>query len=134
MIKRKLITVYLSTMLSFMGAGPVLAQDPTQESKPDCAGPVYKAREVSKRAKITSFPPPKTSNDRRAGEVQDRVVLKVVLCRTGQVTNFEVIERLPYGITEKAIEAALRVQFVPAEKDGQRVSQGAIFEYNTIPN
>jgi TonB family protein len=61
------------------------------------------------------------------------VVLRVVLCHTGLVTDIKVMKRLPHGVTEKAIEAARRVKFVPAEKDGQKVSQSATFEYGHNP-
>jgi outer membrane biosynthesis protein TonB len=37
---------------------------------------------------------------------------------------------LPDGLTEKAMEAARRIQFTPAEKDGRRVSQYATINYN----
>jgi outer membrane biosynthesis protein TonB len=82
----------------------VLAQTPPKESASECAGPTYKASEVSKRAKITFFPQPALSTS----DVRGLVVLKVTLCRTGKVTNIEVIEKLPHGATEKTIKAAKR--------------------------
>jgi outer membrane biosynthesis protein TonB len=33
-------------------------------------------------------------------------------------------------LTEKAIEAAKRIQFIPAEKDGHKVSQYVVISYN----
>lgn len=127
------MTVWLSIVVLLVVTGLVLGQTSIQESNSDC-GPAYNAEEVSKRAKITSFPPPKASKDRNAKNVRGLVVLRVILCRTGKVTNIEVIERLPHGVTEKAIEAARRVRFVPAEKDGQQVSQRMIFEYSINPD
>jgi len=49
------------------------------------------------------------------------------------VTDIETVHKLPYGITEKAIDAAKRARFIPAEKDGQTVSQRATFEYGNGP-
>jgi outer membrane biosynthesis protein TonB len=40
------------------------------------------------------------------------------------------VSRLPDGLTEKAIEAARRISFTPAEKDGRKVSQYVTIEYN----
>jgi len=57
------------------------------------------------------------------------VVLTAVFCKSGRVTDIRVIEGLPYGVTEQAIEAARQTQFTPAEKDGQPVSQATKFVF-----
>lgn len=46
-----------------------------------------------------------------------------VFCSTGKVTNIEVIQGLPYGLTEKAVESSSEIKFEPAEKDGELVAQ-----------
>ncbi len=104
------------------------AQDSPDENI--CVGPVYKGKEVTRRAKITSYPAPEIPKDRRATEVEGQVVLDVVACKDGRITNIEVVQRQPYGTTEAAIKAARKVKFRPAEKDGQIVSQKIRFEYN----
>ena len=107
------------------GAGLALAQTPS----PECPTPIYDGKQVSKKAKITFYPPPEPSRDKRAQSVTGTVELRVVLCRSGRVTDIEPVRKLPYGITENAIDAAKRARFVPAQKDGQTVSQRASFEY-----
>ena len=104
------------------------AQDSTNAD--NCAGPAYKGKEVTRKAKITSYPAPDMPKDKRASEVEGQVVLDVVACKDGRITNIEVIQRQPYGTTEAAINAARRVKFRPAEKDGQVVSQRMRFEYS----
>jgi TonB family protein len=104
------------------------AQDSADED--NCTGPVYKGKEVTRRAKITSYPAPDIPKDRRATEVEGQVVLDVVACKDGRITNIEVVQRQPYGTTEAAIKAARKVKFRPAEKDGQVVSQRIRFEYS----
>ena len=102
-----------------------------EEKAASCSGPVYKAKDVSRKARVTSYPPPAYMPvDEKAEGVRGQVVLKVILCRTGEVTDIEVVQKLPYGLTEKAVVAAKLVKFIPAEKDGQKVSQRARFEYN----
>jgi TonB family protein len=117
-----ILAVALTGVFSFVKA---------QESSDDgaCTGPVYKGKEVSRKVKITSFPPPENPRDSRAGEVHGKVVLDVVACYSGQVTNIKVVAGQPYGWTEAAVKAAKNVKFRPAEKDGQQVSQWIRFEY-----
>lgn len=58
------------------------------------------------------------------------VRLRVVLCPRGYVSNIEVLSKAPDDFTEKAIEAAREMRFIPAEKDGKRVAHYAVVEYS----
>ena len=89
----------------------------------DCSGPVYKVSEVTRGAKIIHMPEPGFTEEARAHNVQGRVVVTAVLCRTGKVTNIEVVESLPHGLTEKTVEATRRIEFEPEEQEGQPASQ-----------
>lgn len=95
-----------------------------------CRGRIYDPKEVSFRPKISSKPSPDFSAEALAHTVRGRVVLSAVLCRTGKVTDVQVIESLPFGMTEKVIKAARQIKFEPAEKDGRRVSEVIRLEYN----
>ncbi len=53
-----------------------------------------------------------------------------VLNRAGEVTDIKVEAGLPHGLTTKAAEAAKKIRFQPAQKDGRPVSQYIILEYN----
>jgi len=48
---------------------------------------------------------------------------------SGEVTNIQVLVGLPYGMTERAIDAARGIKFVPATKDGTPVSMWMQLEY-----
>ena len=116
-----------AALCNHLAAAQSSSEKPAREGQAaSCSGPVYKAKEVSRKAKITSYPPPAGMPAEGEG---GRVVLKVVLCHTGEVTDIEIVEKLHDGLTEKAVEAAKLVKFIPAEKDGQKVSQRARFEY-----
>ena len=91
---------------------------------------IFGAREVTQRARILSKPAPGYTEEARRNEVTGTVLLRVVLSSTGRVTNMRVVSGLPYGLTENALEAAWRIKFVPAVKDGRNVSQQALIEYN----
>src|SRR5690349_14540447 len=95
-----------------------------QTRQPDeCVGPIYEIKEVTQRARVKNIPAPEYTEEARAKHVQGTVVLTAVFCRNGTVKNIEVTKGLPYGLTENAIETTRHIQFQPAEKDGQIVSQ-----------
>jgi hypothetical protein len=54
----------------------------------------------------------------------------MVLASDGTVQYVFAVHRLPDGLTEKAIEAARKIKFIPATKDGRRVSQYVTIDYN----
>jgi TonB family protein len=94
------------------------------------ADPVYTSSEVTRKAVIIVRPEPQYTEAARAARVSGTVVLKVVLASTGKVTQLEAETTLPRGLTEKAMEAARQLIFLPAMKDGKAVSQRVHVEYN----
>ncbi|HEX8294571.1 MAG TPA: energy transducer TonB [Pyrinomonadaceae bacterium] len=88
----------------------------------DCEGPVLRMSEVDVKPRIRSKPNPGYTEEARRKGVAGRVVLSVVLCKTGEVGDAEVVEGLPHGLSEEAIKAARRIRFEPARKDDERVS------------
>lgn len=90
----------------------------------------FKANEVTQKAVITSKAQPEYTEEARKNQVQGVVRISAVLNANGTVTNIRSVSSLPYGLTEKAIAATRRVQFVPAKKDGRPVSQYIVLEYN----
>ena len=129
---RKALFSFISALLLVFGFdAAVIAQGPSSSVDDEkCVGRIYEPKEVSLRPKISSKPEPNYSKEAIAHDVRGRVVLKAVLCRTGKVTNVQVIESLPFGMTEKAIEAARAIEFEPAQRNGRRVSEVIRLEYN----
>ncbi len=62
--------------------------------------------------------------------VQGTVVLQIVFHVSGKITDIRVIRGLPHGLTENAIEAAKRIRFEPAKKDGKPVSVRGVLEFS----
>lgn len=89
---------------------------------PAVVGRVYLAKEVDIKARIISKPEATYTDRARLRDITGSVVLRLVFAANGQVTDIRVITGLPYGLTERSIEAARRIRFVPAMKDGQPVS------------
>ncbi|HEX8459742.1 MAG TPA: energy transducer TonB [Pyrinomonadaceae bacterium] len=90
----------------------------------------FRVNEVTRRAQIISKPEPLYTEEARRNQVTGTVRLRLVLTAAGQVTGITPLTKLPDGLTEKAIEAARRISFKPAEKDGRPVSQYVTIEYN----
>ena len=91
---------------------------------------VYRASDVTRRAVITSKPEPEYTAAARLNQVSGTVILRAVLAADGRVTSITPAQQLPHGLTEQAIEAAERIEFMPAERDGRPVSQYVQIVYN----
>jgi TonB family protein len=60
------------------------------------------------------------------------VVLNVIFTADGRITSIRVVRGLPDGLTEKAIEAAQKIRFQPAVKNGVPVSVRGNIEYKFV--
>jgi protein TonB len=85
---------------------------------------------VTRKAVLLSRPEPGFTEEARKNNITGTVRLRMALGADGTVSNILVIKGLPDGLTERAIEAAKRIQFTPAQKDGRNVSQWVTVEYN----
>ncbi|HJZ83088.1 MAG TPA: TonB family protein, partial [Pyrinomonadaceae bacterium] len=72
----------------------------------------------------------KYTEEARQNKVQGTVVLSVVFNINGSITEIKVVRGLPDGLTEKAIEAARRIRFNPAVKNGTPVSVRGQLEFS----
>ncbi|HEV2668421.1 MAG TPA: energy transducer TonB, partial [Blastocatellia bacterium] len=70
------------------------------------------------------------TQEAKDNKVEGTVILRVVFGADGQISDIRVIRGLPHGLTEKAIEAANKIRFEPAMKDGRPVSVRGELEYN----
>jgi TonB family protein len=91
---------------------------------------VFSGRDVTQKVRLTSRVEPTYTEDARKFGVQGTVILRAVFSKDGDVTNIRVINRLPHGLTQQAINAARAIKFVPAQKDGVPVSMYMQLEYN----
>ena len=91
---------------------------------------ILSAREVSAKARVLSKPEPQYTEEARQKQITGTVVLRAIFAANGRVVGIRVIKGRPEGLTEKAIQAARRIRFTPAIKDGKPVSQFVQLEYN----
>lgn len=72
----------------------------------------------------------KYTEEARQNKVQGTVVLNVIFTADGRITQIRVVRGLPDGLTEKAIEAAQKIRFNPAVKNGSPVSVRGNLEFS----
>ena len=96
----------------------------------DTSGTIFTGKQVDRKAILVMKPEPTYTEAARKKEITGTVVLKVVFSRKGSVTNIRTDVALPEGLTEKAIDAAKKIKFIPAMKDGKFVSMWMQLEYN----
>lgn len=97
---------------------------------PPSGGDVLSPREVTTKARILSKPEPLYTERARANLTRGMVKLRMVLAADGVVRHILVVRGLPDGLTQNAVNAARRMKFIPATKDGRPVSQFVTIEYN----
>lgn len=90
---------------------------------------ILSSKSVDTRAAIIAKPKPSYTKDARRFGVQGYVILRVALSANGKISRVRVVRGLPAGLTENAIRAACKIEFRPALKDGQPVSQWVNVEY-----
>ena len=113
--------------------GPGLPYQPSEEAQPagvDGTTKPFTGKEVDKKIRLAMKPEPMYTEIARQNEVTGTVVLKCVFASNGSVTNIRTVSGLPHGLTEQAIDAARKIKFIPAMKDGKFVSMWMQLEYN----
>ena len=91
---------------------------------------LFLGKEVDRKVILGMKPEPLYTDSARQNHVTGTVVLKCVFAANGNVTNIRIVSGLPYGLTEKAIDAAKKIKFIPAVKDGKYASMWIQLEYN----
>jgi TonB family protein len=91
---------------------------------------IYRNREVDQKPSVSKKPTPSYPREARTAGVQGTVILRCIFNATGKITNIRVVSGLPFGLTERSIAAAEKIQFKPAIKDGKPVSVWMELQYN----
>ena len=109
--------------------GPGLPFEP--DTAPDGTAPTsYTGKQVDRKARLVMKPEPRYTETARMNQITGTVVLKCIFSSNGMVNNIVTVSGLPHGLTEQSIQAARKIKFVPAMKDGKYVSMWMQLEYN----
>lgn len=90
----------------------------------------FRASETTQKARILAKPEPSYTESARKFGVVGKVRVRIALMSSGTVSGIAVVAQLPHGLTQEAIEAARKIKFEPAIKDGRPVSQYVTVDYN----
>lgn len=100
--------------------GDIVFDPPAPPPPLPVSEPLRVGGEVLAPVKLSGPPPAYTELARRA-RIQGTVVLDAVIDREGDVTDVQVVEPLPMGLTESAVEALYQWHFRPGTLHGEAV-------------
>jgi TonB family protein len=126
----RMATFFRSLSLKTQDGAIALSEDVRPGSSDTASESVITARAADTKARVFNTPQPGYNAKAKKDQIAGTVVLRCVFASDGKVTNIEVIQGLPAGLTEAAIEAARKIKFIPATKDGRNVSMWMQLEYN----
>jgi TonB family protein len=106
------------------------APTPITTTQSTLEGRIYKPSDTTRKVVIVTSPQPQYTEEARKNQIAGTVVLRGVFASSGKLTNIRILSGLEHGLTKKAMEAASKIKFIPATKDGQYVSQYIQIEYN----
>lgn len=121
---------FSSIKLGKKAAGLEVAEGFKAPSTSEVGERTYPGKDVDVKVRLLSKPEPIYTEEARAKRTHGVVVLQAIFARTGRVAYIRVVKGLPNGLTEAAINAAKKITFTPAMKDGQSVSMWMQLEYN----
>ncbi len=107
------------------GRGKGSSENSTENSKPEISSNNGNTEGV----KIILKPRSKYTEMARENQVQGKVVLRVTFSSSGGIGAISVITGLSDGLTEQAIDAARKILFIPASKNGIRYAVTKPVEY-----
>jgi len=99
-------------------AAPPPAPAPDEE----CPSPIYRRSGVTQMAFLNDQLEVAYTSDAVQQKVEGKIVLQLVVCSNGRVSDITIDEPLPFGLTERAIEAIRKARFQPALLGTQPVS------------
>ncbi len=88
----------------------------------ECPSPIYSRSGVTQMAFMKEQLQVLYTADALQNKVEGKIILQLVVCSDGRVSDIRVDEPLPFGLTERAIEAIRKVRFEPALLGTQPVS------------
>ncbi len=88
----------------------------------DCPSPTYRRSDVTQMASMKEQVQVPYTAEAVQNKVEGKIVLQFVICSNGRVSDIRTDEVLPFGLTERAIEAIKNVRFEPALLGTQPVS------------
>jgi TonB family protein len=103
--------------------------DPTTAGLTPIDQPPESSSPLSQKLTILYQEKARYTDEARRSEVQGTVVLNAMFHYNGTLSSIQVVRGLPMGLTESSIEAAKRIKFAPAIRNGEPVSVRGNLEF-----
>jgi TonB family protein len=88
----------------------------------ECPSPIYRPSGVTQMAFVNEQLQVPYTPEAVQNKVEGKIVLQLVVCSNGRVSDITIKEPLPFGLTERAIDAIKKARFQPALLGTQPVS------------
>lgn len=95
---------------------------PDNSADEECPSPIYRQSGVSQMAFLKEQLHVSYTAEAVRNKVEGKIVLQLIVCSNGRVSDITVNEPLPFGLTERTIDAVKKVRFEPALLGTQPVS------------
>ena len=120
-----------STLIAILATTNALGQQAAPTPKaPECPILVYSPKEVDKKAKVLTYPPPNFDDRDLPPNPRSVIILRAIFCGNGEVTDVKVKRGISPKLDQETIRTAKTIKFRPAEKNGEKVSQWMTLEYH----
>ncbi|HXQ71404.1 MAG TPA: TonB family protein, partial [Pyrinomonadaceae bacterium] len=88
----------------------------------ECPSPLYRKSDVTRMAFLNDQLQVSYTDEAVQNKVEGQIVLQLIICSDGRVSEITINEPLPFGLTQRAIDAIRKVRFQPALRGEQPVS------------
>lgn len=133
LISRQICTAVMIALFTLaphpLATSMAQSEDPKDKKPAPTPPSAVQGDSFSLKPKITYREKAKYTEEARDNVTHGTVALSVVFHSNGSISDIKVVTGLPYGLIQSAIEAARKVRFEPAIKDGQPVSVRGILEF-----
>jgi hypothetical protein len=124
------VRTFLFVILFSLFSLSVSAQTKTPEEK-TCDLPVYSSKEVTQRARFLAKSAIQPTNEFSQNYHKfypngAAATLSFVYCKTGEISDIQIIKGISFDMDERLIQSVRGIKFIPAQKEGQIVSQKQI--------
>jgi TonB family protein len=111
------------------GSGAGILTNPRSTGEGQTDKPAEPAAKVVP-AQITKIPRNEYTDEARKDHIQGTVVLRVTFQADGTIGTITVVKGLPDGLTDQAIIAAKKIEFIPATRDGVPVTSAKVLSFS----
>lgn len=120
----------LNSQAQESGSGNGSGSGNTNETTTQTEKPLKSAKTpTNQNVLLTSKPRAVHTEIAQANKIEGTVRLRITFKKDGSIGKIKVIKGLPDGLTEQAVEAAKKIRFTPAIKNGKPITVTKTVEY-----